>query len=179
MKKLVITTALLCPFAYGDKPDAPASEMLRVMLQGESAAAMAELVAAEGGELTHSLHIINAVGAVVSRQQLNDILATNKVTRHIDDLSLSEEPTDDEEESACKVGGALDLDYEGKGIAWRLFNKGTEPASITQLVMEWPEQLGYLESLRLGDENIGIAPDQGAVNMSFDGVSSFNNDALL
>ncbi len=97
-------------------------ELLHVMLQGRSADAMRTLVAAEGGTLTHYLPIINAVGAELTRPQLDRILASEQVDRHIDDLSVNPEE-DAPEEPPCDVGGALELDFTERGFDWRLYNK--------------------------------------------------------
>ena len=44
------------------------------MLQGSSSEGLRDLVTRHGGEITHDLHIIDAVGARLSRAQLDEIL---------------------------------------------------------------------------------------------------------
>ncbi len=61
---------------------------LHVMLQGESAEEMRALAEQHGGKLTHFLPIINAVGAYMSRAQLDAAVDSGRIARVIDDLAL-------------------------------------------------------------------------------------------
>lgn len=135
-------------------PAVAAPENLHVMLQGASADAMRALVEAEDGTLTHYLPIIDAVGAKLSREQLDRILAGDQVERYIDDLSVNPEE-DAPEEPPCEVGGALELDFTARGYDWRLYNKRAEPAVVSRLSLTWPESLGRLESLSIAGKPLG------------------------
>ena len=92
---LIATLALLY-LAAGHTPAAAQGEALQqqlsVMLQGSSAIGLRELVEEHGGEVTHDLPIIDAVGARLTRSQLDAVLMSPLVSRHIDDLSLQETP---------------------------------------------------------------------------------------
>ncbi|MEM1114461.1 MAG: S8 family peptidase [Pseudomonadota bacterium] len=138
------------------------------MLQGESASDMAALVAEHKGELTHSLHIIDAVGALLSRQQLDSILGTGKVSRHIDDLSVSIEDEPDTEEPACEVGGSLEVMLADRQLSWALHNKGPGPEVFTSLEMSWPEQLGYLQSLSIDGKEFERGPHTPGLSLTFE-----------
>ena len=122
---------------------AQASEQrLHVMLQGDSAEDMRSLVETHSGTLTHFLPIIDAVGAELSREQLDRILATDRVTRYIDDLSVNPETDEPPAAANCQVGGALQLDLRDKGFNWRLFNKGGAPVGLEKVTLSWPERFG-------------------------------------
>ena len=98
------------PAAATEHPT-PIPEATRIMLQGSSAAGLRQLVETSGGTVTHDLHIINAVGAMLTPAQLEEVLKSPLVDRHIDDLSISTPPTDapSEPDKSCDVGGALEL----------------------------------------------------------------------
>ncbi|MEQ9464306.1 MAG: S8 family peptidase [Haliea sp.] len=133
---------------------------LRIMLQGNSAAALRQLVEDAGGSVTHDLAIIEAVGAVVSPAQLEAIRSSPLVLRLIDDLSLDmSEPLPPPDEASCSVGGALEATLRADGIDWPLYNQGP-PAKLTRLEMSWPNALGELTLLRLttGDLHFEAEP---------------------
>ncbi len=124
---------------------------LQVMLQGESAEQMRALASSQGGEITHFLPIINAVGVRLRPEQLAAILDTEQVDRYIDDLHIGDSPEEAPEENAtCDVGGALEISFGKKRLEWRLFNKHAEAARLHSISASWPEKLGRLESISLG-----------------------------
>jgi serine protease AprX len=130
-------------------------ESLRVMLQGKSATALKQLVEDAGGTVTHELTIIDAVGALVTPDQLKDIRSSPLILRLIDDLSMDmSEPLPPPERAACTVGGALEADLQPEGIRWRLYNQGPTPLAITQLEISWPKVLGEITTLRLNDADL-------------------------
>jgi serine protease AprX len=133
------------------------SDSLKVLLQGTSAADMHTLVKENGGLVTHDLHIINAVGAMVTRQQLDKILESPQVSRFLDDLSTAGEPEEPEEEH-CEVDGAVELKLEDSSFSWPLFNKKDKSARLLSVDIRWPEALGKLASLTLGATAIDLAP---------------------
>ncbi|TDG15157.1 alkaline serine protease [Seongchinamella unica] len=150
---------LLLPALLAVSPTlvAAPAKPLHVMLQGASADEMATLVRDQGGELTHHLGIINAVGARLSRQQLEAILDTGKVDRHIDDLALSDQPTEaPPAEAGCQVAGAVEISQTGNHFAWRLYNKGGKPQKLRELELRWPERLGMATSIALGKQPLPI-----------------------
>jgi serine protease AprX len=165
MKHIALVTVLVTSTAAASllasaqfaRADEAESVSLKVLLQGTSAADMRNLVIENDGQVTHDLHIINAVGAMVTRQQLDKILESPKVSRFLDDLSIAGEPEDPEEDN-CDVGGAVELKLENSSFTWQLFNKKDESVRLLSLDLSWPEALGNLASLNLGDTAIDLAP---------------------
>ncbi|MFO7550824.1 MAG: S8 family peptidase [Haliea sp.] len=130
-------------------------ESLRVMLQGNSATALRQLVEDAGGSVTHELAIIEAVGALVSPAQLENIRSSPLVLRLIDDLSMDmSEPLPPPDEAACTIGGALEATLRADGIHWPLHNQGQAPAELTRLEISWPAALGDLTRLRLDSRDL-------------------------
>lgn len=157
---LVITLALLY-LATGHalaraQQGEPAEQQLSVMLQGSSAARLHELVEENGGEVTHDLEIINAVGAQLTRSQLDAVLLSPLVSRHIDDLSLTEpRPRDPAEpDGRCDVDGALELDFDYHGARWTLYNKKESPALLEHLVLKWPRELGPITKISVAGHDL-------------------------
>ena len=50
--------------------------------------------------------------------------------------------------------GSLELAIGGGRISWRLFNKGATASRLERLELEWPEQLGGIENISLGEQTI-------------------------
>lgn len=151
-----LATAALTLLTAGQPSLAADDELLRVMLQGESSEQLAALVQQRGGIVTHNLHIINAVGAVLTREQLDGVLLSPLVTRHIDDLALT--PTEDEPE-LCNVGGALELEISPNALRWQLYNKGQASVSLQTLELQWPERLGALQGVYYDGEALPYQAD--------------------
>ena len=149
----ILAFALLCAATQSR-----AGETLHVLLQGSSSAAMATLVNNAGGTVTHDLHIINAVGATLSQNQLDEVLNSRLVTRHIDDLADTKRPdVAPEAEEDCKVRGHIELDFTPHGIRWPLYNKRPVPAHMETLKLTWPPALGAVTKIALGETTIDPA----------------------
>ena len=68
-------------------------DALQVLVQGASSGQIAKLVIAAGGDVTHDLHIIDAVGARLSPGINCGLLLHHlSFTRYIDDLAITDEP---------------------------------------------------------------------------------------
>jgi hypothetical protein len=117
-----------------------------MMLQGTSAAELAALVDRVGGVLTHRLPIIDAVGARLSRAQLDAALRSDIVSRFIDDLSVSENPEDEPGPlipgSNCGARAALVLERNGPTLTWRIYGTEGRESRLKRLDLSWPEVLG-------------------------------------
>ncbi len=133
------------------------------MLQGSSSAEITALVENAGGTVTHDLHIINAVGAKLRQKQLEEVLKSPLVTRHIDDLADTKRPAEKpEKEEGCRVRGHIELDFIPQGIRWPLYNKRATPAAIERLELAWPPALGAVTAIAVGDTTIAPALYQEA-----------------
>jgi hypothetical protein len=129
------------------------TEQLRVMLQGAPASELKSLVEERGGSVSHVLHIIDAVGANVTRAQLDTLITSPLVHRYIDDLALGD-PVEEKPESgdeSCHIAGSLELDIAGPDIEWRLYKRENDLLDLQKLELEWPVELGALTSLSLGE----------------------------
>lgn len=132
--------------------------MLQVMLQGSSAKDVTRLVEEAGGTITHDLHVINAVGAKLRREQLDEVLKSPLVTRHLDDLSDTKRPEKEpDKEEGCKVRGHIELDFTSQGIKWPLYNKLPAPAAMETLELAWPASLGAVKAISVGETTVGPA----------------------
>lgn len=151
MKSIAVTWSLALSLMTGASlaQENPAPPILKVMLQGSSAADMRALVEAQNGTVTHDLPIIDAVGASLTRGQLNEILKSPLVGRHLDDLDFEPPAPDEASPPACEVDGALELEIQSHGLQWRLYNKQDTPAVLAQVTLDWPSQLGAITALTL------------------------------
>ena len=138
------------------------------MLQGGSAADLRDLVEDNGGRISHALPIIDAVGAFLTPAQLEVVRASPLVSRSIDDLLVREHDPDPSpaEQESCEVGGSLQLDLHAERIGWNLFNNGQVQATPTKLKLGWPDALGKVTKIRLGQQNIAIPPAKHATRGS-------------
>lgn len=163
---------LLC-LAQASWANQDSTTPFKVMLQGSSTPELRQLVEGNGGSISHSLHIINAVGGMVTQAQLDKILQSPLVNRHLDDLSTSGPPEDPDTntETTCDVGGALELEIESSKLSWRLYNKMETRESLLSLDIKWPATLGHISSLSLGETKIDTAqpghPQDGEISLVF------------
>ncbi len=156
---ITVCLAIVSPLTTAQAPPA-ATELLKVFLQGGSATELQSLVEAQGGTVTHDLHIIDAVGAELTRGQLEKVLESPLVTRFFDDLSISGQPPHDDPHDGdknCDIGGSLELGINDSGINWRLYNKNPTAAPLQQLKLGWPAQFGALKKISLGDKDLDPA----------------------
>jgi serine protease AprX len=148
----------LASSAFAGNTPHSGDEKLKVMLQGSSAATMRDLVVQNGGSVTHYLPIINAVGALLPKPALDEILKSPLVDRYLDDLSIAEGPESESPEpvAQCDVGGALELDLVKNGLNWRLYNKQDKAAELKKLTISWPRTLGVMSALHLNEQTLTI-----------------------
>ncbi len=139
-------------------------ELLSVFLQGSSAVEMRSLVEAQGGEVTHDLPIVDAVGAMLTATQLEKVLESNRVKHFFDHPFFSREPQDDPQEvnKSCKVRSGLELDIGDSGFSWKLYNKKSTPALLESLSLVWPAQLGIIKMISLAGSELAPALYSGA-----------------
>jgi serine protease AprX len=150
--KILVTAC----FAVLAQPLSSATDPLKVFLQGGPANELRVLVENNGGQVTHDLHLINAVGATLTPDQLKRVVESPLVERHFDDLSVAQDVEDPpaEPEGECSIGGAVELDFTDQGFSWRLYNQQGKPARLEQLEISWPRQLGQIEAISLGGEGL-------------------------
>ena len=152
----IVTLLLAC--ILGSVPSTAAEpDILQVLLQGSSSTEITELVEIAGGTVTHDLHIINAVGAKLSQKQLDEVLKSSRITRHIDDLSDTNEPKEKDPQGVCRVRGHIEIAFTPQGILWPLYNKKSEPADLERLEIKWPPVLGAVTGITIGDTAVPSA----------------------
>lgn len=159
-----LTLAAVLTFSFFAPLALSSDALMQVFLQGSSANELAELVTKAGGRVTHSLHIIDAVGAKLTEEQFGEVIESPHVARFIDDLADSEipgAPTEEEDAPPCRVRGHIELDFIPKGISWKLYNKYDAPASLNMLKLDWPDALGKIDSIRVGETPIDPALFKG------------------
>jgi serine protease AprX len=132
------------------------SDTSQILLQGSSSEELTTLVRASGGTVTHDLHIIDAVGARLTQAQLDQILASPLITRHIKDLDAQDPPEESpgKPKKDCDVSGHLEADFDLSGIRWTLYNKKTQSVQLQSLELDWPEFLGAINGIWLGDTKL-------------------------
>lgn len=151
MKKLVCTVVFSICYLARLPAIAIEGDMLQVMLQGPSSVEIIEVVEEVGGTVTHDLHLIGAIGAKLTQAQLDAVLKSAVVTRHIDDLSDTKRPEEDsQEEAGCKVRGHIELGITPQAINWPLYNKRDTSAWMESLEIKWPTDLGAVTSIAVG-----------------------------
>ncbi len=170
--KYPLLACLLCLAAPLVAEDIREPELLKVMLQGDSAPDLRQLVEQQGGHVSHELHIINAVGATLTREQLDVVLQSPLISRYIDDLSISEDPAEPEDDPGCDVGAALEISLSGRELAWHWFNKHSSPARVGELDIQWPADRGQLAALRLDGVAVPASllagQNPGALHLKFE-----------
>ncbi|MFC1579184.1 S8 family peptidase [Pseudomonadota bacterium] len=161
----LLLAACLLPCGPLEATEQP--ELLKVFLQGGPAPELKALVEANGGTVSHELHIIDAVGAELSPRQLERVIESPLVSRYYDDLSTSPPVDNDPQDkiSDCDVAGSLELEFHPTGISWTLYNKQDAPVPLRRLELGWPQEIGTVTAIALGNELIGPEDQKmGATN---------------
>jgi hypothetical protein len=144
------------------------------MLQDPRIEDLRAAVQDSGGTITHDLPIISAVGARLSREQLDAAKARMPdIARIIDDLAWTPEP-EPPVDGECHLAGAIELEWSGARATWVLFNKGNTPLRITELALAADAGAPMLASATLGpfelaERNPGAA-DRSLIWRSEDGL---------
>ena len=168
MKYCLQTASLSLLLCFCLNLRAAETDSLQVLLQGKSSDELSALVKAAGGTVTHNLHLIGAVGAKLKREQLDEVLTSPLILRHIDDLSYDEEPEDQPgAEEGCNVRGHIEIEMTRQGILWPLYNKRSTPAFIERMDFKWPAQLGEVSAISIGAEKIDPALFRDTTMSSF------------
>ena len=170
MKQCAITVLQrVIPLLLLNAPQVVAERPLHVLLQGDSSARIAELVGTVGGSVTHNLHIIDDVGARMTREQLDATQKTDAVTKYMDDLAEKSPP--EEKPDPCRVRGHIELIMEPTRIVWRLYNKQDSPATWKQLKLAWPEEMGQIDAISIGgtplEPDLYAEQGDGTLNIDF------------
>lgn len=149
----LILAAIFALYGCVSSPNSD-SEILHVMLQGESYDELSALVEEIGGSVSHDLHLINAIGAKLTRAQLKTALKSDAIFYYIDDLAVIGGPPEDDEDDTdapCRVRGHIELGIDDNGVDWPVFNKRKEPVTWEAIEVNWPERLGALARVTLDD----------------------------
>ncbi len=139
------------------------------MLQGPDLSAIEAAVVQQRGVITHHLPIISALGARLSRAQLEAIQAADlEITRVIDDLAWEPEPEIPQADE-CQFAGAIELQWDGSSATWALFNKGSETIKLSALEVAWPPVLGALRNAKLsGDQALKFEQSESLASWTWD-----------
>jgi len=147
---LVAYAALVAP------PDRLATQTY--IVQGQDLNALKAAVATAGGEITHSLGIIRAVGARLTSDQVAQLRQSGLVTRIYEDRELQTTGT-------CSVSAEPQLSFDKKKLFWGLTNSGATPVTLNRLALTWPAANGEFKRVTLGNRKIANdkLPPQTAV----------------
>ncbi len=159
-----VTAALLCSsfLSAAGSPGSvtPAESPLLVMLQGSDTNALTAGVTRAGGSITHSLPIIDAIGATLTRDQLEQVReSTPGITRIIDDLAWEPETPPDTRDD-CGLAGSIELLWQNHEATWVLFNKGEQELVLDHLKLSWKEPPPTLVSASLSGNAIDLSTAQ-------------------
>ncbi|MEM1190657.1 MAG: S8 family peptidase [Pseudomonadota bacterium] len=147
---------LLAPLTAAQADD---EEVLLVMLQGIPLAPIETAIEGAGGHITHRLPLIDAVGAELTRRQLDAVLeSTPSIGRVIDDLAWEPEPEPPVDPN-CALAGAIELSWDKSELRWRLFNKGDLDIGLNRIDLAWPDSLGRLQSAALAGSTLSPLTD--------------------
>lgn len=113
----------------------------RFIVQAADLAGARAAVELVGGETTHELGVIRAVGAALTTAQ-RERLQGFKGLRVYADRELR---TDG---ASCNVLGGEVLDHSGDKIKWELANLGADTLRIQSITLYWPADFGNLREVK-------------------------------
>lgn len=165
-KQGIVGAALqLAVFMYS--PVASGDDSLLVMLQGADLEQISASAERYGAVITHRLPIINALGARMSPAQLDLIKKHTKgIDRVIDDLAWTPEPEAPNVDQ-CPLKSAIELTWVGNRATWVLFNKSSMPLHVSMTHLEWPEELGSLNSAQWNSATLDLPTNTAQRSISW------------
>jgi len=120
------------------------------IIQGKDLQDISVAVHRSGGELTHSLPIINAVGANLTTEQHQALSKSKLVTRVYENRSAAVMSTGD----TYEVWASQQVQVAGKKMTWEVTNTGTGRITIDRIALNWPDSNGNLKKVKLDGEEI-------------------------
>ena len=140
------------------------------MLQDSRLEVIRAAISDSGGEITHELPIIRAVGARLSRDQLRAVqAAVPDIERVIDDLAWKpapEPPASDD----CHLAGAIELSWSDATATWTLFNKGRSPLTLTGATLQTTAPTSGITRVNLGTTSLkALETPEGAYGSKWTG----------
>lgn len=120
------------------------------IVQGRNVESVKSLVNEVGGEVTHSLPIINAVGARLTPGQLMTVRQSETVTRIYENRSVASVSSTNDPACAC---GDAQLEIDGNKVRWYISNFSGDTLTVESISITWPAGNDILKKVKLdGDE---------------------------
>ena len=154
-RKLLLSAALI---AAAPLAQAEPEQRAHYIIQGAEVEALRTAVAAVGGEVLRELKIISAVGASLTANQLETLLAENQLRAHQDQrVKLNHakgESTDAQagSDASCALTGFGEREFKDKKIKWEIENQGGANLVLSSLSASWPRSNGELKKIKGGAE---------------------------
>lgn len=161
----VITAGLLIPLTSVEQQAAlekPVISVSSYIVQGASTEGVAELVRNAGGDITHELGVIRAVGAQLTEAQRAHI--ESQGARVFPDQEVKVANT-------CELTDTARL-FQNKRASWTIQNTGTATATISFVAISWPSENGPLKKVVLDNQKIWdkeLEPPYGEIDSDWYG----------
>ena len=121
-----------------------------------------------GGEVTHELDIIRAVGATLTADQLRAVRARDDVKRVYEDRAVNTSLDLTALSLAnCGLSANERLGFDGSNIVWRATNTSGNTLHLDRMMVMWPQRGGVLSSIDIGQRRIFDGKIEG-IAASFD-----------
>ena len=124
-----------------------------------------------GGQITHELEIIHAVGATLTNDQLQTIRTRGEVKRVYEDRAVSTSDASTMLSAAtCKLSANEHLRFYDGNIAWRVTNASGTTLHLDRMMVMWPSRSGSLRRIRFNRQDAFIGSVTGTT-ASFDSLT--------
>ena len=123
------------------------------------------IIARAGGQVTHVLEIINAVGAQLTDKQLASVRAQKGLGRVYEDRVVTASAI---APAACSLSADERLTFKGDDrIVWMVKNENAGTLSIERMMVMWPRRSGSLRNIEFDKRNVFAGAVRGTT-ASFD-----------
>lgn len=141
------------------------------IVQAQSLEQATALVMEAGGEITHELRIINAVGARLTTTQVTALRSMEGVRRVYEDRGVTVSDTepsmnDTDVVPGCELTASDNLVFSSDGISWQITNTSDIDIHLKKAMLFWPASNYRLRELEVGDSEIHDGAIYG-VNATF------------
>ena len=145
------------------------------IVMGSDASQVQQIVADVGGEISHSLELINSVGAYLTHEQRQTLANHPQIQQVLTNSGLSTSKL------KYSAKGAPELDYGSHSVSWQIANLGKKKLSVENISLAWPEANGDLLAVEFDDAEVynQVTDDSNTVGISVASLDSFDVETIL
>ncbi|WP_371376543.1 S8 family peptidase [Thalassotalea aquiviva] len=156
----IVTLVVLSVFMFMWKAQAQKhAETKTLIVQGASPKAMIETIEGVGGEVLHTFKVINAVSAVLTKEQQQKLKESAPLLSFFSDSKVELNDF-----AAVKKAKPLKFKLSSSEVSWKA--SLNEKVVVDAIALSWPKANGNLSELTVNDVDITLVPTMGGFSQT-------------